>query len=377
MPNGGSDCCGTCWFNKNNNGKPGYHGSKKVSVARCTIRDIDIPNPFWTYCANHPHHTREKINLPLGPVYVAELMDGFASYARKVWLNPPDNEKTRLKLLELLDSISGDIEQKYPSQTNLEEEIISQLMTLEEKRAVPGLLKITKLNIEKYRYWDKDKVELIMIKNKAITVGQAIEALLKISGEKYLHEVSKFIYKGLDNSNERYDMRLDNFAIIRYHLVRGLQYVNNNESIELLKIAKNDLHDEVRKFAKEILNKKLPEMVLFWQGLEHARNHEYEKAIECYNKALKIKPDEFDFYFELGNTYWDKNEHDEGIKHYTLALTIEPDNYFALYNRGRSYFDLGEYEKAIIDFEKVLNLEFDKDIDELLNKAKQKTGETK
>ena len=63
MPNGGSDCCGTCWFNSKNNGEQGYHGSEKEGVAICTIRNLEIPDPFWTYCANHPHHNQNKIDL--------------------------------------------------------------------------------------------------------------------------------------------------------------------------------------------------------------------------------------------------------------------------------------------------------------------------
>jgi hypothetical protein len=256
MPNGGSDCCGTCWFNSKNKGKTGSPGAKSPGVVCCTIRDIEIPDPFWTYCANHPGHNRSKCDLPLGPVYVN---DGYP-YRRKVWLNPPDNERIRVKLLELLENISTEsnvIEQEYPSERNIDEEIINQLMALNERRAVSGLLKIINMDIEKYRFWDKDNLELKPVKNKAVIVGQAIEALLTITGGEYLIEVEKFINKGLENLDNTYDVRCDNFAIIRYHLVRGLRYVNSNKAVELLTIAKSDPHDEVRAFAGEILSTKI------------------------------------------------------------------------------------------------------------------------
>jgi hypothetical protein len=38
MPNGGSDCCGTCWFNSQNNEEPGYKGSEKKGAVICTIQ---------------------------------------------------------------------------------------------------------------------------------------------------------------------------------------------------------------------------------------------------------------------------------------------------------------------------------------------------
>jgi tetratricopeptide (TPR) repeat protein len=211
-----------------------------------------------------------------------------------------------------------------------------------------------------------------LIKNKAVTVGQAIESILKISGDKYLNEVAVFIDKGIDKPADTYDMRYDNFAVIRYHLVRGLQYVNTPKAIELLNIAKKDLHDDVKKFAEEILNKKQPENVPFWQGVRYNKNKEYEKAIECYNNALKLKPDFFDAFLELGNTYCDIGEEREGIKYYSSALSVDPNNWFALYNRGSTYFGLGEYKKAIVDFEELLTIESDDEIIKLLNKAKQK-----
>lgn len=47
MPNGGSDCCGTCWFNLKNKGEAGYDHVKDPEPDRCAIRTIDIPDPFY------------------------------------------------------------------------------------------------------------------------------------------------------------------------------------------------------------------------------------------------------------------------------------------------------------------------------------------
>jgi len=248
MPNGGSDCCGTCWFNSKNNGEQGYQGSEKEGVAICTIRNLEIPDPFWTYCANHPHHNQNKIDLPLGPVYIN---DGYP-YSRKVWVNPPDNEEIRMKLLELLDKISNQPEFKYPSETDLEEEIIKQLTALKEKRAIAGLKRIINLDIEDYR-----NQKNFIIRNKSIIVGQAIESLLEITDGELIDEVEKFINYGIEaNFKDNYDQENDNFAAIRYHLVRGLKHCENPKAKELLMTALKDPHNEVKAFANEILNNK-------------------------------------------------------------------------------------------------------------------------
>ena len=56
MPNGGSDCCGTCWFNRSLEGQRGSGNFNRETPSHCEIRDLDIPDPFYTYCANHPCH---------------------------------------------------------------------------------------------------------------------------------------------------------------------------------------------------------------------------------------------------------------------------------------------------------------------------------
>ena len=145
MPNGGSDCCGTCWFNSKNEGEPGYHGSRKEGIVFCTIRELEIPDPFYTYCANHPYYNRKKIDCPLGPVY---------DESNKIWVNSPDSEKIRMKLLELLDKITYEpeffrIEEFHPfyhSYTNFAEEVIIQIIALKEERAIPGLKRIIEDN---------------------------------------------------------------------------------------------------------------------------------------------------------------------------------------------------------------------------------------
>ncbi len=60
MPNGGSDCCGTCWFNTKNEGEVGYDHCDSPRPDHCEIRELKITNSFYTYCANHPHRKNES-----------------------------------------------------------------------------------------------------------------------------------------------------------------------------------------------------------------------------------------------------------------------------------------------------------------------------
>ena len=97
MPNGGSDCCGTCWFNRSNGGERGSANFNREIPSFCEIRGLSIPDPFYTYCANHPHHRPNRDAIPIGPVYVG---DSFG--AREFWEPSPDTEEIREHLLDLV-----------------------------------------------------------------------------------------------------------------------------------------------------------------------------------------------------------------------------------------------------------------------------------
>ena len=87
MPNGGSDCCGTCWFNRTNRGERDWQRHADESIPPyCEIRDIAIENPFYTYCANHPHRRPDRDRIPIGPV----MRHGGWEQERRVQAGRPD-----------------------------------------------------------------------------------------------------------------------------------------------------------------------------------------------------------------------------------------------------------------------------------------------
>ena len=55
MPNGGPDCCGNCGYNKAVQEMAHPHPDRKEefwNLSHCTLRQVRIPDPFWTYCEN-------------------------------------------------------------------------------------------------------------------------------------------------------------------------------------------------------------------------------------------------------------------------------------------------------------------------------------
>ncbi len=138
MPNGGSDCCGTCWFNARNKGKAGRVYPREPGPGYCTIRDLTIDMPFYTFCGNHPHHRPDRDAIPVGPV--------FTGIERNVLALSPDTEEIRRHLLDLLGQIKLFPDTEYPIGLYADELVVWQLGEFRERRAVEALRLITLFN---------------------------------------------------------------------------------------------------------------------------------------------------------------------------------------------------------------------------------------
>ena len=142
MPNGGSDCCGTCWFNRKNRGNRGYGHVDSPEPAHCEIRDEPIEDPFYTYCANHPHRRSIRDSIPIGPILTARYAGGFG-YERVVWKSSPDTEEIRQHLLDLLAEIDETAAaDSYIAHPRVTHTVVWQLGELRERRALEPLQRI-------------------------------------------------------------------------------------------------------------------------------------------------------------------------------------------------------------------------------------------
>ncbi len=138
MPNGGSDCCATCWFNRKNRGEKGYRWARDREVEPfCEIRDVEIEDPFWTYCANHPHRRPKRDPIPIGPIMRNDGGEySGRGYVREVWIVSPDSEEIRRHLLGLLRNLRAHVaKDRYPARPGLGEVVVRQLGEFREKRA--------------------------------------------------------------------------------------------------------------------------------------------------------------------------------------------------------------------------------------------------
>ena len=108
----------------------------------CEIRDEPIEDPFYTYCANHPHRRSGRDPIPIGPILVGQAIGGFA-YERVIWKPSPDTEDIRQHLLDLLaETEETAVADSYPAYPSVMQAVVWQLGEFRERRAVETLQRL-------------------------------------------------------------------------------------------------------------------------------------------------------------------------------------------------------------------------------------------
>jgi tetratricopeptide (TPR) repeat protein len=97
-------------------------------------------------------------------------------------------------------------------------------------------------------------------------------------------------------------------------------------------------------------------------GASNLNRGRTERALEDFNRAIKVDPTHQDGYLGRADTLNTMGLYEESLKDYNKALEIKPTLAKAYVNRAIAYSHLGQYEKAIADYEK--GLELDPEIDD-------------
>ncbi len=92
------------------------------------------------------------------------------------------------------------------------------------------------------------------------------------------------------------------------------------------------------------------------RGLAWYDKEDYDRAIDDYNKALKINPLFADAYNNRGLAWNNKGDYDRAIADYNKALEINPRDAEAYNNRGLAWHNKGNYDRAIDDYSIALDI---------------------
>ena len=89
------------------------------------------------------------------------------------------------------------------------------------------------------------------------------------------------------------------------------------------------------------------------------RLERYEDAIASYDKALEVKPDNHEAWYNRGVALSALGRNDDAITSYDKALEVKPDKHEAWNNRGVALSALGRNDDAITSYDKALEVKPD------------------
>jgi tetratricopeptide (TPR) repeat protein len=83
---------------------------------------------------------------------------------------------------------------------------------------------------------------------------------------------------------------------------------------------------------------------------------QHQRAIEDYNKTIRLKPDYANAYVSRGIAYYDHGQQQLAIEDFNKAIRLQPDYASAYVNRGRAYFLQGNNVFGCRDEQKACKL---------------------
>jgi tetratricopeptide (TPR) repeat protein len=92
------------------------------------------------------------------------------------------------------------------------------------------------------------------------------------------------------------------------------------------------------------------------RGIAYDLLKQYQKAIADYTQVIRLNPNLADAYFNRGTAYNKLKEYQKALADYTQVIRLKPKYADAYLNRGNTYYWLKQYQKVIPDYEKAIRL---------------------
>ena len=183
-------------------------------------------------------------------------------------------------------------------------------------------------------------------------------------------KMMELYHKAMDLKNEDYDdmaAHLHDKGLALNHLMR---YDEARETFEeALKIKPDDSQllfamgnvlglldrdDEGEVYFKRVIEMEPPEnhedkVRFYWDKGSALSDYDdrLEEALECFDKALELAPDDGDFWSNKAMILWRMEKNDEAIKYFDKALELDEKNDMALNMKAALFNEKEEFDKAL------------------------------
>lgn len=87
-------------------------------------------------------------------------------------------------------------------------------------------------------------------------------------------------------------------------------------------------------------------------------NKDYDKAMVDFSRAIELKSNYADAYYNRGLVYNNWGKYNEAIKDYNSSIQSRSQFAPVYYYRGNAYYNLGKYDSALADFKRAIELKY-------------------
>lgn len=94
----------------------------------------------------------------------------------------------------------------------------------------------------------------------------------------------------------------------------------------------------------------------FEKGIEFGKQNQFEKAIENFDKAIRLNANRADYYASRGHAFYYMKLYTRAIEDYSKAIEKNPSFALAFSMRGLSRTRAGRYQEALGDYNKAIEL---------------------
>jgi Flp pilus assembly protein TadD len=112
------------------------------------------------------------------------------------------------------------------------------------------------------------------------------------------------------------------------------------------------------------------------RGVANLEDGKTDQALQNFNQALKLKPNDAALYDYRGMAYRVKGKDDLAMQDFNKALELDPRYAKAYRNRAMVYLDKTDFDKSVADLEKAQSLGYRLDQD-FVKMVKRKAAEKK
>jgi tetratricopeptide (TPR) repeat protein len=99
------------------------------------------------------------------------------------------------------------------------------------------------------------------------------------------------------------------------------------------------------------------------KGIANCEIGHFDQAMQNFNAALKLNPNDPALYDYRGTVYRCKGQNDKAIQDFNKAMELNPKFARAYRDRSMVYYDLGDFGKSLTDLKKAQSLGYKVDED--------------